>query len=180
FAAALGELAGAPMPAAIEATRGRLIDAMVDGHKYVFGQRAVVYGEEDFVIGLTSFLCELGVRPVICASGGRSRRFAAALRATVPELPADTIIREGADFADIATDAEALKPDFFIGHSKGYALARRLGVPLLRCGFPIHDRLGGHRILHVGYAGALQLYDALVNLLLARKQETSSIGYSYL
>jgi nitrogenase molybdenum-iron protein NifN len=117
---------------------------------------------------------------VLCASGGRSRRFAAVLRATVPELPTDTVVQTGTDFADIETAATELTPDLLLGPSKGYGLARRLGVPLIRCGFPVHDRLGGHRILHVGYAGALQLYDTLVNALLERKQESSEVGYSYL
>jgi nitrogenase molybdenum-iron protein NifN len=177
---ALELVSGRERPAGLELARGRLLDAMVDGHKYVFGQRAVVFGDEDFVIGLTSFLCEIGVRPVLCASGGRSRRFAAVLRATVPELPTDTVVQTGTDFADIETAATALTPDLLLGPSKGYGLARRLGVPLIRCGFPVHDRLGGHRILHVGYAGALQLYDTLVNALLERKQESSEVGYSYL
>jgi nitrogenase molybdenum-iron protein NifN len=180
FCAALTAVSGRARPVTLEAARGRLLDAMVDGHKYVFGQRAVVFGDEDFVIGLTSFLCEIGVQPVVCATGGRNRRFAATLRATVPELPADTVVRHGADFADIETAASALRPDLLIGPSKGYGLARRLGAPLVRCGFPVHDRLGGHRILHVGYAGALHLYDTLVNALLERKQESSAVGYSYL
>jgi nitrogenase molybdenum-iron protein NifN len=178
--AVLGALAGREMPVAVAAARGRLIDAMVDGHKYVFGQRAVVYGEEDLVIGLTSLLCEIGVIPVLCASGGHSRHFAAALRAAVPELPEATLIREGADFASIGAESEDLKPDLIIGNSKGYSLARRLKIPLVRCGFPIHDRLGGHRILHLGYRGALSLYETVVNALLERKQDTSSIGYAYL
>jgi nitrogenase molybdenum-iron protein NifN len=49
--------------------RGRLLDAMVDGHKYLSGKKAVVYGEQDLVIGLASFLAEIGVQPVLCASG---------------------------------------------------------------------------------------------------------------
>ena len=180
FCAALALVSGRPTPAGVEAERGRLLDAMVDGHKYVFGQRAVVFGEEDFVIGLTSFLCEIGIAPVLCASGARSKRFAAVLRAAVPELPATTAIHEGADFFEIGGQADELKPDLLIGPSKGYATARRLSVPLVRCGFPIHDRIGGHRLLHVGYAGALELYDTIVNTLLTRKQESSPIGYSYL
>ncbi|MFT3782972.1 MAG: nitrogenase component 1 [Nibricoccus sp.] len=176
----VGYIAGREIPRELELARGRLIDAMVDGHKYVFGQRAIVYGEEDLVMGLTSFLTEIGVVPVLCASGGRSRRFAATLRAAVPDLPQETVVREGADFASIAAEAETLKPDLLIGNSKGYGLARRLKVPLVRCGFPIHDRLGGHRVLHVGYRGALSLYDTIVNALLERKQETSTVGYAYL
>lgn len=180
FCAALETITGRALPPTLDAARGRLLDAMVDGHKYVFGQRAVVFGDEDFVIGLTSFLCETGVTPVICATGGRSRRFEKTLRAAVPELPAATLVREKMDFAEIEAAAAERKPDFLLGPSKGYAAARRLGVPLVRCGFPIHDRMGGHRILHVGYAGALSLYDAIVNTLLERKQTGSAIGYSYL
>jgi nitrogenase molybdenum-iron protein NifN len=180
FTELLTALSGRPMPAELTAERGRLVDSWVDGHKYVFEKRAIVYGEEDLVVGLASFLSEIGVVPVLCASGGRSGRLAAALRAAAPDLDERTIIREGADFADIADQAEALKPDFLIGASKGYSLARKLGVPLIRCGFPIHDRMGGQRILHVGYAGAQFLYDTIVNALLERKQGDSPIGYSYL
>jgi len=176
----LASLSGLPLPTDLATERGRLIDSWVDGHKYVFEKRALVYGEEDLVVGLAALLTEFGIVPVLCASGGRSRRLAAALRAAAPELDERTVIREGADFADIAAEAETLKPDFLIGSSKGYGLARKLGVPLIRCGFPVHDRIGGQRILHVGYAGAQSLYDRIVNALLDRKQEDSSIGYSYL
>jgi nitrogenase molybdenum-iron protein NifN len=155
------------------------VDSWVDGHKYVFAKRAVVYGEEDFVVGMASFLCEIGIVPVLCASGGHSGRFETALRAAVPEL-GDTMVHEGSDFADIAAEAGVLEPDLLIGSSKGYGLARQLGIPLVRCGFPIHDRIGGQRILHLGYAGAQALFDVIVNCLLDRKQALSPIGYSYL
>ena len=180
FTELLARYSGQPLPAELVAERGRLVDSWVDGHKYVFEKRAIIYGEEDLVVGLAALLTEIGIVPVLCASGGRSRRLAEALRAAAPELDERTIIREGADFAAIAAEAETLKPDFLIGSSKGYSLARKLGVPLIRCGFPIHDRIGGQRILHVGYAGAQSLYDRIVNALLDRKQEDSSIGYSYL
>jgi nitrogenase molybdenum-iron protein NifN len=73
-----------------------------------------------------------------------------------------------------------LKPDFFIGSSKGYSVSRKLNVPLIRVGFPIHDRIGGQRVLHLGYRGAQELFDRIVNALLEVKQEKSPIGYSYL
>lgn len=180
FFALLATLADAPAPRKYTLERGRLLDALIDGHKYIFEKRAVVYGEEDMVIGLTAFLCEVGITPVLCASGGRSRRFERALRDAAPELPVETLVREGFDFAEIAEVAPGLRPDFLLGSSKGYGLARKLGVPLVRVGFPIHDRLGGQRILHVGYRGAQELYDRIVNALLDVKQDTSSVGYSYL
>ncbi len=172
--------AGRTTPAKHRKERGRLVDSLIDGHKYVFEKRAIVYGEEDLVVGLASFLCEIGIMPVLCASGGRSKRLAAALRAAIPTLDERTEIREGFDFAEIAEMAEGLKPDILIGSSKGYSLARKLGIPIVRVGFPIHDRIGGQRVLHVGYRGAQQLFDTIVNTLMEAKQEKSTVGYSYL
>jgi len=180
FIEALSHLSHCEIPNDITAERGRLVDSMVDAHKVIFGKRAVVYGESDLVIGLTAFLCEIGVAPVLCVCGGKTGRFENTLRGAVPELPIETIVRDGADFADITHETRQLSPDFLIGNSKGYGLARELGVPLIRTGFPIHDRIGGQRVLHVGYRGAQTLFDAVANALLERKQETSTIGYSYL
>ena len=161
--------------------RGRLVDAYVDGHKYVFGKKAVVYGEEDMVVGLTAFLAEIGIHPVLCASGGKSGRLADAIAEVTKEtLPEQPRIEEGVDFYDIAEAVESLAPDLLVGHSKGYSLARKLNIPLIRVGFPIHDRVGGQRILHLGYRGAQQLFDMIANALIARKQDLSDVGYSYM
>ena len=72
FFAAMEELTGQPTPEKYRQERGRLVDAYVDGHKYLFGKRAIVFGDEDMVVGLASFLAETGVVPVLCASGGKS------------------------------------------------------------------------------------------------------------
>ncbi len=181
FFHALEELRGVPTPGRHAAERGRLVDAYVDGHKYLFGRRAVVYGEEDLVAGLTAFLVEVGVRPVLCASGGRSGRLKSAVEQVVSGmLPEPPAVCEGADFFEIAETVESLSPDLLIGNSKGYTIAKKLGIPLIRTGFPIHDRFGGQRLLHVGYRGTQMLLDRIVNALLRKGQEDSPIGYSYL
>lgn len=181
FFEVLEEMSGREMPEKHALERGRLIDAYVDGHKYIFDKKAIVYGEEDLVVGLTAFLAEIGVRPVLCASGGRSGKFEQAIAEVVDGLlPEPLEVREGVDFYDIAEEAEALEPDLIIGNSKGYHLAKRWNVPLIRVGFPIHDRFGGHRILHLGYRGAQSLLDTIVNTVIEAKQEHSPIGYSYI
>jgi nitrogenase molybdenum-iron protein NifN len=180
FFALLAGLSGRETPVKYSRERGRLVDSLIDGHKYVFEKRAIVYGEEDLVVGLASFLCEIGVTPVLCASGGRSRLFEMALRGAAPSLPAECIVKEGFDFAEIAELAPSLKPDFMIGSSKGSQIARALRIPLIRAGFPIHDRIGGQRVLHMGYRGAQELYDRIVNALLEVKQASSEVGYAYL
>ena len=177
----LEDLTGRITPGRHAAERGRLIDAYVDGHKYIFNKRAVVFGEEDLVVGLVSFLAEIGVKPVLCASGGKSGRLAAAVAEVAGTLlPEPPVVREGVDFYEIAEEAAALAPDLLIGHSKGYHLAKRWQAPLLRVGFPIHDRFGGPRILHLGYRGAQNLLDRIVNAMIERKQETSPVGYGYM
>ena len=72
FKHARSNSAAVPTPEKYAKQRGRLIDAYVDGHKYVSGKRAVVYGEEDLVVGMSSFLTEIGIQPVLCATGGSS------------------------------------------------------------------------------------------------------------
>jgi nitrogenase molybdenum-iron protein NifN len=179
--ALLAELSGQPIPSWHRGARGRLIDALVDGHKYCSGKRAVVYGEEDLVVGMAAFLAEIGIRPVLCGSGGKSGRLrqaiGVALEDLVDELPA---VYEDIDFYDIEQAAADSEIDLLVGNSKGYACARRLQVPLVRVGFPIHDRIGGQRILHLGYQGAQVLFDQIINTLIEKKQNDSPVGYSYM
>lgn len=177
----LAEITGRPIPERYTKQRGRLLDTLVDGHKHVNTVRAAVYGEEDLVAGMAGFLAEIGIHPVVCASGGRSGHLAQIIRKQLPSRQhAETVIMEDADFAAIEAAVENARPDLVIGHSKGYAMTRRLGLPLVRVGFPIHDRMGGARLLHVGYEGAMALFDRLANALIERRQNASPVGYTYM
>ncbi|SNR67994.1 nitrogenase molybdenum-iron protein NifN [Lutibacter agarilyticus] len=159
--------------------RGKLIDAYVDGHKYVFGKKAVVYGEEDFVVAMISFLEEIGIETVLCASGGNSGLLKEVIQEKV-QPKSDINIHDNFDFEEIATVCKELKPDIIIGNSKGYYIARELGIPLARVGFPIHDRLGGSRIKHIGYEGTQALFDLIANTLIQQMQDHSPVGYKYM
>jgi nitrogenase molybdenum-iron protein NifN len=121
------------------------------------------------------------VKPVMCASGGKSGRLSDAVQEVGEDLFLESpLVRQGVDFYEIAEEAEALRPDLLIGSSKGYHLARRWNVPLIRVGFPIHDRFGGQRTLHVGYRGTQALLDRIVNAVIEAKQDQSPVGYSYI
>lgn len=181
FFDALATITGKAMPRKHALERGRLVDSYVDGHKYIYGKRAIVYGEEDLVVGLSAFLAEIGVMPILCASGGKSGKLAEQLAAATADLlPEQPQVFEGMDFFDISEMAEEMNPDLLVGHSKGYSLARKLEIPMIRVGFPIHDRMGGQRILHIGYRGAQSLFDMVVNAVIAKKQSDSPVGYSYM
>ena len=170
------------MPEKYAAQRDRLIDAYADGHKYVFEARAVLFGEEDLVVGLASFLSEIGVLPVICASGGKSGQLKRTLARVIDDFGHKEIqVLEGVDFVEIGDAAKrTVSPDFLMGNSKGYKIAREMKIPLLRIGFPIHDRMGGARIVHIGYRGAQQLFDMITNTILACRQDASPVGYTYM
>lgn len=197
---ALDHLSGVPAPSDLIACRGRLIDSYVDAHKYVFDRRAIVCGQRDLVGAMASFLQEIGLKPVLCATGAKGFEWPGTSATHVHGLDAGPaavmtpdgrsseridelalpIVRDDTDFADITEWAERLRPDVIVGSSKAYALARRLNVPLVRVGFPIHDRIDGPRLLHFGYVGAQQLFDRIVNALIESAQDSSPIGYSYL
>ncbi|GAB6058407.1 nitrogenase component 1 [Desulfonatronum parangueonense] len=178
----LEKLTGCATPKRHVLERGRLLDAMVDGHKYIAGKKAVIYGEEDLVVGLTSFLSEIGVKPVLAASGGESGLLKGAVHAVTEEFPGEPpLVRDGVDFYQIVEQAQSLEPDLVIGNSKGYReLARARNIPLIRVGFPIHDRFGSQRILHLGYRGALNIYDMIVNAMIEKKQDDSPVAWGYI
>jgi len=158
-----------------------LVDAYADGHKYVFGKRAILYGEEDLVISMAAFLHEIGVLPVLCASGGKSGLMKKRLLELVPDLEESGIkVRENVDFVDIEHEADELRPDLLIGNSKGFTMSKKHDLPLIRIGFPIHDRFGGQRLHHLGYRGTQELFDRIVNTVIEGRQKSSSIGYTYM
>jgi nitrogenase molybdenum-iron protein NifN len=180
FFETLTAITGRPTPPAHANQRGRLIDSYVDAHKYVFGKRAVVYGEQDLVVALASLLLEIGVAPVLCGSGAKTGK----LRQRIEELDSageeEMAVIEGIDFAELDDRAGAVEPDLIVGNSKGYSMARKLGVPLIRVGFPVHDRIDGPRMLHVGYGGAQRLFDRIANAMIETAQERSPVGYTYM
>ncbi len=181
FYAFLEKVTQTPLPEKFADERRRLVDSYADGHKYVFEKRAVVYGEEDLVVAMAGFLREIGIIPVLCASGGKSGFLKQRLEEIIPDLDElGMSVRDGIDFMDISDDCKALNPDLLIGNSKGFSISRKQHIPLVRIGFPIHDRFGGQRLHHLGYRGTQELFDRIVNTILEKRQSDSPIGYTYM
>lgn len=176
----LENLSGLEAPAWVEEERDRLADAYTDAHKYLAGKKAVVYGEEDLVLGLCLFLRETGITPVLAGTGAQGGRLKKALEYLWPNHGEKGVtVVSGVDFVEMEDQARDLHPDLVIGHSKGYKLAKALNAPLVRLGFPVHDRFGGSRIPVIGYRGTLDLLDRIVNALLEEEQRKNPVGYTY-
>jgi nitrogenase molybdenum-iron protein NifN len=120
------------------------------------------------------------VVPAICATGASTGRLRESIAAVAPDVMGRIVVLEDVDFTDIEEHAAEPDIDLIVGNSKGFKLAGKLDVPLVRVGFPIHDRIGGPRLLHVGYRGAQQLFDRIANALIERKQNGSPVGYTYM
>ncbi|MDR3262103.1 MAG: nitrogenase [Tannerella sp.] len=183
FFGLLSFISGKNVPEKYARQRGRLVDLYIDGHKYVSGKKAVIYGEEDLVVALAAFAAETGIKPVLCATGGESGKLAETLRKTLGEMYSDEmIVGQGMSFERMeATIHECnLQPDLMIGNSKGYYIARKLDIPIIRTGFPIHDRIGAQHNKITGYEGTALLFEQIVNTLLEDRQRKSPVGYKYM
>jgi nitrogenase molybdenum-iron protein NifN len=179
FLSALSRISGRPIPDELEKERARLLDAYVDAHKVLAGQKAAVFGDEDMAIALACFLAEIGVAPTLVASGGTGALAASAVESHPALRKYGVTFMPDTDFGRLGEAAQQAQPTLLVGHSKGTKLARELDVPLVRVGFPVHDRFGAARLSCLGYEGTHRLFDDVVNNILSHRQAKSNIGYFY-
>ncbi|WAI02296.1 nitrogenase component 1 [Methanogenium organophilum] len=169
FMQALEEHTGRPVPDRLRYERGWLIDAMADSHKYNASARPVIYGEPELVYAYTCACMENGAVPSVIATGTPHSHIGPMLKERLTDAIEMPVILEGADFSMIEKAALDTGSTIAIGHSGGRQLAEKHGIPIVRAGFPIHDRVGGQRILSVGYAGSLAFLDRFTNTILEKK-----------
>ena len=171
FIRILCEISGIPVPERLKNERSRYLDAMIDSHKYNAEGRAVIFGEPDFVYSMVRLCCENGLKPVVSATGtfspGLKERLNDELGKAARTLTDEEYaVLDKADFELIEELALKMKANLFIGSSDARRIEERHGIPLVRCAFPIHDRVGGQRITALGYSGSLNMLDSLTNTLL--------------
>jgi nitrogenase molybdenum-iron protein beta chain len=165
FFEGLSKLTGKPVPAAIEAERGRAVDAMVDSHPYVHGKRFALVGDPDILLGMMSLIMEMGGEPVhiVCTNG--DKHFEAEANELLASSPfgADGKVYIGKDMWHMRSLLFTEPVDILIGNSYAKFLTRDTGTPLIRIGFPLFDRHHLHRYPIIGYQGALNLVTMIVN-----------------
>lgn len=166
FIQLLAMVSGNPVPPGLLAERGRLMDGMIDSHKYHAHGRAVIYGQPEWVYSISTLCAENGIQPVLIATGARSALLRELLQA--PEY-ADVQMCDDTDFRRIQELTVSLQANLLIGSSEGKFVTEKTGIPLVRIGFPIHDRMGGQRKVCTGYTGSLQFLDEITNTLLEYK-----------
>ncbi len=168
---------GGTVPEALRKERGRFADAMIDSHKYNAAARAAIFGEPDLVYSLVSLCVENGVVPVLATTGSVCKALPDAVLPLMKRCADALMVTEYAalddtDFDAIETLAGKLSANLLIGSSDGRRIAEKLRLPLVRCGFPIHDRMGGQRVRMLGYDGSLCLLDLITNEMLAKTESS--------
>ena len=192
FLMKVSELTGKPIPDSLAKERGRLVDMMTDSHAWLHGKKFGLYGDADFVLGMTKFLLELGAEPTHILCNHANKRWKKAVETMLQESPygANSTVHIGCDLWHFRSLMFTDKPDFMIGNSYGKFIQRdtltkgkEFEVPLIRIGFPIFDRHHLHRDTTLGYEGAMHMLKLLVNSVLERlDEETRGMGttdYNY-
>lgn len=155
FVAALVEISGKPVPEKIERQRAQLQDAMVDSHFMLGFARVAIAADPDLLYGFSKLVSEMGCEVVAAV---------APARANILQSVAAENVSIG-DLEDLEIAARKNSAQLIISNSHAVESARRLGIPLLRAGFPQYDLLGGYQRLWVGYRGTRQTLFDLANML---------------
>lgn len=175
FLMKVSELFDMPIPAELKAERGRAVDAMTDAHQYLHGKKFAVAGDPDYLLGIVTFLLEMGAIPyhILCSrSTKKFRKEMEALLATSPLYGALGTVYIIKDLWHMRSLCMTDPVDAIIGDTHCKWVARDAKIPLFRVGFPIIDRVNLHRTPVIGYQGAINLLTMMVNKFLDTVDET--------
>ncbi|SFN43613.1 nitrogenase molybdenum-iron protein NifN [Formivibrio citricus] len=159
----LAELSGQPVPAKFTRQRQQLQDAFLDSHFMLTGAKVALAAEPDHLGQLAGMLNEVGAIPVSAVSASNP--------GWLEELPLPNVTV--GDLEDWEDEALAGDAELLITNSHGLQASRRLGIPLLRAGFPQYDWLGGYQRVWLGYRGARQALFDLGNLWTEHHEHTA-------
>ncbi len=169
FLMTLQQISGQPVPVRFERARSQLQDTMLDTH-FMLGQaRIALAGDPDEIYSFTQLLQGMGAEVVA---------------AVVPAHPHTGILQDLSiervkigDLEDLEQNARAERAQLLIGNSHVVDSAGRLGIPILRAGFPQYDWVGGYQRTWIGYKGVRHTLFELANLILHHDSESEIQPY---
>ena len=160
FIQVLHDVSGQNVPETYERQRSQLQDAMLDTH-FMLGQvRFAMAGDADLVKAFADLVVSMGSEVVTAVIPSKGE--------AMKSIPArDVKIGDLEDLEHLAGERHA---EILIGSSHAVASAERLGVPIVRAGFPQYDLVGGFQRCWVGYRGSRQAIFDMANILLSNNQ----------
>ncbi|MBA2868722.1 nitrogenase component 1 [Methanococcus maripaludis] len=153
--------------------RGIVVDAIADvASRYLFGRKVAIYGDPSIAVGMARFVTELGMIPSVVCTGVKNEYFVEGMKKVAKESDGDVDALFGQDLRALDVYLKESPVDLIIGNSDGRLMAKDLGIPLYRVGYPVYDRVGTQRRPIIGYNGALNLVDGITNTILDKYYET--------
>lgn len=152
----LAEIAARRVPERLERQRAQLQDAMLDSHFMLGLSRIAIAADPDLLVGFSQLLAGMGAETVAAVSPSNAPCLARVKSERV----------KIGDLEDLEQAARAGGAEVLIGNSHAVHTAERLGIPLLRAGFPQYDLVGGYQRTWIGYQGTRATLFELANILL--------------
>ncbi|MGA7828015.1 MAG: bifunctional nitrogenase iron-molybdenum cofactor biosynthesis protein NifEN [Geobacteraceae bacterium] len=167
FMEALEAISGHEIPEKFRRQRSRLMDAMVDSH-YQFGNKKITLAlEGDQLKVMVSFLAGMGCKIQSALSATRVRG--------LDSLPAENVyVGDLEDLEGVIAESSLL-----VANSNGRQAAAKMGgIPHLRAGLPVFDRLGAHQKMRVGYKGTMNLLFETANIFQENAKEAQKLAHN--
>ncbi|MBY5700286.1 nitrogenase iron-molybdenum cofactor biosynthesis protein NifN [Rhizobium leguminosarum] len=156
FIRVLAAMSRKQTPLNVRRNRMQLQDAMLDGHSHMAGKKIAIASEPDQLFQLSNFFTAMGAEiGAAVTTTGTSK--------ALQRVPAKTV--KVGDLSDL--ESLAATADLIVTHSHGREAARRLGVPLMRVGFPMFDRFGSQHKLTILYRGTRDMIFDFANIIQA-------------
>lgn len=173
FVMKLLEINGGAIPKELEIERGQLVDVMVDIHNHYHGKKVALFGDPDILTAMTEFVIDLGMIPTLVLTGTPGKVFLSDIQEMFDAagLSESKVLNE----EDLFTFHQIIKEepvDLIIGNTYGKYIARAEGVPLVRMGWPILDRIGHAYFPTTGYKGAIRIIEKISSALLDQYDRT--------
>lgn len=169
FVDALRKMAGVEVPAEINRERGQVLDILTDMEQYLSGKKAAVSGDPDHVIAMTEFLVSIGMKPIHIVTGTPGKAFEKKIKEITADMGAPVNVKAGSDLFQLHQWMKKEPVDIIIGNTYCKYIARDEGIPLIRMGFPVVDRIGHIYFPMVGYRGAMRLLEKMLDAVMDRQ-----------
>lgn len=164
-------LHGGTIPAELEFERGQAVDIITDMQQYFFGKKVALLGDPDHLVSLAAFLTDIGMTVRHVVTGTPGKKFIDRIHEATGA--GDVNVREASDMFYLHQLIRNEKVDLLFGNTYAKYMARDEDIPLIRCAFPIYDRIGHQYFPLVGYRGAMRLTERILNALLDRQDRDS-------
>ncbi|WEX79559.1 nitrogenase iron-molybdenum cofactor biosynthesis protein NifN (plasmid) [Sinorhizobium numidicum] len=153
FVSLLSAISGAPAPTKVRRRRAQLQDALLDGHFHFGGKKIAIASEPDQLYQLATFFTGMGAEITAVVTTTSTSKI-------LEKVPAEAI--QVGDLGDLESLGDGA--DLLVTHSHGRQAAARLGIPMMRVGFPVFDRLGSQHKLTILYQGTRDLIFEVANI----------------